>query len=118
MCDGLHESSESQTNNTNQDNTFFKRKRSYPGWDRQSALPTELPGQLSRQGSISLQHNARHRQTPNNSVCMVTQNDCLVSLPPSLSPVFTHFSDMMEKWDKLQAGFEEVDIQNVCTHAQ
>ena len=32
---------------------------------RQSALPTELPGQLSRQGSKStIQHNTRQSQTP------------------------------------------------------
>ena len=59
--------------NTNQDNFFFKGKRSCPGWDsthdtllsRQSALPTELPGQLSKQGSKStIQHNTRQSQTP------------------------------------------------------
>ena len=32
---------------------------------RQSALPTELPGQLSKQGSKStIQHNTRQSQTP------------------------------------------------------
>ena len=59
--------------NTNQDNTFFKGKWSCPGWtrthdtllSRQSALPTELPGQLSKQGSKSTtQHNTRQSQTP------------------------------------------------------
>ena len=57
--------------NTNQDNSFFKGKRSCPGWDSNprhttykaecSALPTELPGQLSRQGSKSTtQHNTHY----------------------------------------------------------
>ena len=34
---------------------------------RQSTLPTELPGQLSRQDSKpTTQHNTRQSQTPNN----------------------------------------------------
>ena len=51
------------TSNTNQDNSFFKaalggtRTHDTP-LTRQSALPTELPGQLSRQGAKSTtQHN-------------------------------------------------------------
>ena len=65
--------------NTNQDNTFFpKEKGAALGGtrthdtllSRQSALPTELPGQLSRQGSKSpIQHNTRQSQTPILCVC-------------------------------------------------
>ena len=46
--------------NTNQDNSFFPsgtRTHDTP-LTRQSALPTELPGQLSRQGSTT-QHKAK-----------------------------------------------------------
>ena len=70
-------------NNTNQDNTFFKGKRAALGGTqthdtpltRQSALPTELPGQLSRQGS-SLQYNTtQHRAKSNpNTLCYGTEN--------------------------------------------
>ena len=76
--------------NTNQDNSFFEKGAALGGTrthdtpltrqsalptelpgqlsrplTRQSALPTELPGQLSRQGSKSItQHNTRQSQTP------------------------------------------------------
>ena len=58
--------------NTNQDNTFSKEKGAALGGTlthdtplpRQSALPTELPGQLSRQDSKSTtQHNTRQIHT-------------------------------------------------------
>ena len=47
---------------------------------RQSALPTELPGQLSRQGSKSTtQHNTRQSQTPIlNTLCYGTENPHLI----------------------------------------
>ena len=56
--------------NTNQDNTFLKKgaalggtRTHYTLLTRQSGLPTELPGKLSRQGSKStIQHNTRQTQ--------------------------------------------------------
>ena len=63
--------------NYTKDNTFFKEKMSCPRWDsngdtlqsRQSALPTELAGQTSRQGPKSaIQHNTKARKTSNHSM--------------------------------------------------
>ena len=78
QCELRHESRDAmqvhnKQSNTNQDNSLFKGKRSCPGGTQthdtplttQSALPTELPGQLSRQGPKSTtQHNTRQSQTP------------------------------------------------------
>ena len=53
---------------------------------RQSTLPTELPGQLSRQDSKSTtQHNTRQSQTPNNSVRGDTEK--------AVHKYITHYSD-------------------------
>ena len=63
--------------NTNQDNLFFKEKGPALGGTQThntpSALPTELPGQLSKQGSKStIQHNTRQSQTP--ILCAMAQS--------------------------------------------